>query len=122
MTAHQMVCHLADACRMFMGTTTVDRRANLAERSVLKWLALWAPVPWPHGFRTVPEIDQEANGTPPSVFEGDREELLTLMSRMIEKPRPFAWQTHPHFGDLSEREWMRLAYLHTDHHLRQFGC
>jgi len=28
---------------------------------------------------------------------------------------------HPIFGGMSERAWLRWAYLHTDHHLRQFG-
>ncbi len=29
--------------------------------------------------------------------------------------------THPYFGNLTKWEWMRWAYLHADHHLRQFG-
>jgi len=29
---------------------------------------------------------------------------------------------HPIFGWMSEASWMRWAYLHTDHHLRQFGA
>jgi hypothetical protein len=28
---------------------------------------------------------------------------------------------HPIFGRMTEAEWMRWGYLHTDHHLRQFG-
>jgi hypothetical protein len=27
----------------------------------------------------------------------------------------------PAFGKLSNRQWGRLAYVHMDHHLRQFG-
>jgi hypothetical protein len=28
---------------------------------------------------------------------------------------------HPVFGQMSESAWLRWAYVHTDHHLRQFG-
>jgi hypothetical protein len=28
---------------------------------------------------------------------------------------------HPMFGAMTTLEWMRWGYLHTDHHLRQFG-
>jgi hypothetical protein len=33
----------------------------------------------------------------------------------------FQFARHPIFGELTEREWMRWGYLHTDHHFRQFG-
>jgi hypothetical protein len=38
------------------------------------------------------------------------------------QPRDFQWQVHPQFGKMSEKEWMRLGYLHMDRHLRQFGA
>ena len=28
---------------------------------------------------------------------------------------------HAMFGTMSPEDWMRWGYLHTDHHLRQFG-
>jgi hypothetical protein len=32
------------------------------------------------------------------------------------------WQVHPLFGGMSDGAWLRWAYLHIDHHLRQFGA
>jgi hypothetical protein len=29
---------------------------------------------------------------------------------------------HPVFGAMSDSAWRRWGYLHTDHHLRQFGA
>ena len=29
---------------------------------------------------------------------------------------------HPFFGAMSPNQWLRWGYLHTDHHLRQFGA
>ena len=122
MSAHQMVCHLSDGFKMYMGLKPVSP-ANLPyPRSLLKWIALWAPIPWPKGFNTAPELDQQLSGTPPVEFEKDMNELQSLVDRFAQQPRSFQWQAHPQFGKMSEKEWMRLGYLHMDHHLRQFGA
>jgi hypothetical protein len=70
----------------------------------------------------VPELDQDRAGSAPGEFRQDVNELLRLMNRMAARPKDFKWQPHPHFGSLSDREWMRLGYLHVNHHLLQFGC
>jgi hypothetical protein len=31
-------------------------------------------------------------------------------------------KAHPLFGRMSDADWLRWAYLHADHHLRQFGA
>lgn len=122
MSARQMVCHLADGFRMYMGMRLVTPVRLFYPRSLLKWIALWAPIPWPKGFKTVKELDQQIGGTPPGEFENDVRELLRLMERFTRQPKDFQWQPHPYFGEMSTREWMRLGYLHMDHHLRQFGA
>jgi len=122
MSPHQMLCHLADGYRMYMGEKPVALASVKAPRPILKWVAIWVPFPWPHGFKTASELDQQIGGTPPAVFEADLRELQALIERFTRKPRDFRWPPHPHFGALSEKEWMRLAYLHPDHHLRQFGA
>ena len=121
MSAHQMVCHLSDGFRMYMGLKPANPARLPYPRSVLKWIALWAPLPWPKGFKTVPEVDQQSGGTRPEEFDEDMRELRNLVNRFTQQPRDFQWQPHPHFGRMSDREWMRLAYLHMDHHLRQFS-
>lgn len=122
MSAHQMICHLGDGCRMYIGEKSVPLAKVPYPRALMRWIALWAPMKWPHGFPTVPQLDQQADGTKPLEFESDKRELNELLDRLTRRPKDFNWQPHPHFGQMSEREWMRLAYLHTDHHLRQFGA
>jgi hypothetical protein len=122
MSARQMVCHLSDGCRMYMGLKKVSGARGGVKPRLLRWIAIWAPVPWPKGFPTAPELDQEGKGTPPAQFEADKQELVGLLERLARRPKDFAWQPHPTFGQMSERSWMRLAYRHADHHLRQFGA
>jgi hypothetical protein len=118
-----MVCHLGDGFLLYMGEKSARPVPTPAPRKLLKWFALWVPIPWPHGFKTFPEIDQEGGGTPPAEFERDVDRLQALVRRFSSSSRDFKWpETHPHFGPMNEADWQRLGYLHTDHHLRQFGC
>jgi hypothetical protein len=87
----------------------------------VKWVALYAPIPWPKGVPTRPEMDQFAGGTAPSDFENDRKMLIELIERFTNSKRDFVWSPHPIFGNMPDPEWLRWGYLHTDHHLRQFG-
>ena len=121
MTPHQMICHLNDSFKMAMGLRPADAIGNALQRTVIKWIALSAPLPWPKGFRTRPEADQEQGGTRPVEFAADRQELETLVARFTADKKDFSWARHPIFGELTELEWMRWGYLHMDHHLRQFG-
>jgi hypothetical protein len=121
MSAHQMVCHLGDAFRMAMRAMPVSPATSLLERTVVKWIALHVPLRWPPGIRTRPEIDQQVAGTRPGEFAADVAQLEATFALFTAEPRTFEWAVHPIFGPMSEREWLRWGYLHTDHHLRQFG-
>jgi hypothetical protein len=121
MTAPQMVCHLADGFRMALGDRPVAHVSTRLSRTVVKWIALYAPMPWPHGVRTRPEIDPTARGTQPAVFAADVAEVAALVD-VIVQTKSLEGYEHPYFGRLSDAEWRRWSYLHVDHHLRQFGA
>lgn len=125
MTAHQMVCHLSDAFRTAFGEKPAKDISNPFSRSVIKAIALRAPMQWPHGIKTVPEVDQELGGTRPVEFEQDVRDVEALIERLVtysvQPPPGFEWRPHPIFGRLSTYERLRWGYLHVDHHLRQFG-
>ena len=121
MTAHQMVCHLSDACRAALGERRVPVIGTLWERTVIRWLAIHTNVEWPQGVRTVAEADQEMTGTRPTEFARDVEELRRLIERFNRAEAQLSGD-HPLFGALSAAEWGTFSYRHADHHLRQFGC
>jgi Protein of unknown function (DUF1569) len=122
MSAHQMVCHLADNFRMALGVKPVRETSGLLQRSLVKWFALYAPLQWPPGrLRTSPEVDQEHGGTRPADFEADLAEAEALLKRVVTGEGGLRRQRHPVFGPMSDGDWLRWGYLHTDHHLRQFG-
>ena len=121
MSAHQMVCHLADSMRMALNQRATSSATGPLQRTLVKWIALYLPVPWPAGIPTRPEVDQEAGGTRPLTFGSDMEKLQSLLRSMTDDQMPTC-PTHPIFGPMSRPAWLRWAYLHADHHLRQFGA
>jgi hypothetical protein len=122
MSAHQMVCHLSDSFLTVTGQKPVSHATSLLHRTVVKWIALYLPLRWRAGIRTRPEVDQEVGGTRPGDFAADVAQLEALLE-LITTPEPAPdWQLHPIFGRMSEAAWLRWAYLHMDHHLRQFGA
>jgi hypothetical protein len=122
MSVQQMVCHLNDSFRVMIGERTASPAAGLLQRTIIKWIALYVPLRWPAGIRTRPEIDQEQGGTAPADFESDIAQLKALLEFVPANAARFDGHSHPIFGRMSEADWLRWAYLHTDHHFRQFGA
>jgi len=120
MSAHQMICHLSDSFRAALGEKQISSSSTLFKRTIYKWAALWMPLQWPHGIKTRPEMDQQQSGTQPVEFASDVDKLRTLFARFCGWKGEFA--PHAMLGQLSRIERMRHAYLHMDHHLRQFGA
>lgn len=123
MTAHQMVCHCTDAFRNVLddGPSPGRGQRRYVREHLVKWVALYAPLPWPRGMKTHPRSDQELGGTPPRDFERDVADLGEASDRFATSLSLLSARRHFLFGELSEREWARWAYLHLDHHLHQFG-
>lgn len=120
MSAHQTICHLSDAFYACLGDRPAEDKSNLFTRTILRFVALTTPVPWPRGVPTLPEFDQEKGGTPPTEFEADLRRLRTALDEFVERMDPDSL-SHPIFRKMSANEWGRWAYRHVDHHARQFG-
>jgi len=121
MTPHQMVCHLSDSFRNVTGEREASDVSTAISRTVVRYIALRVPLPWPKGIKTLPEADQEIGGTKPVEFERDVRDLEELVERFTCDGREHQKWRHPIFGHLSDDDWQRWGYLHMDHHLRQFG-
>ena len=122
MSAHQMICHLCDSCRIATGERRASAVGGLLQRTLVKWIALYLPVRWPPGIPTRPEVDQLVGGTKPVEFAADVAQLEALLEFITTREKGFDWPAHPIFGRMSQAAWLRWAYLHADHHLRQFGA
>ena len=114
---HRMLAHLADAADGVMQRRPFPR-ASRAPSRLLKYAALYLPRPWPHGI--------QAGARPADVildaaaFATERTRALAVMSELAAPDAQLAPE-HPLFGSMTRGDWLRWAFLHTDHHLRQFG-
>ncbi len=64
-------------------------------------------------------MDQQAGGTQAVEFAFGLQKLRALFEQFCRFDEEFG--PHGMFGQMSRTEPMRHAYLHIDHHLRQFG-
>ena len=121
MTAHQMVCHLGDAFLMMIGERRASVATGLLQRTLIKWIALYSP----------PVLASGDPHPPGTGSEGGRDEARRIPRRRCAcrgahaARRGCSWLRHATASDIRRdvrAGWMRWAYLHMDHHLRQFGA
>lgn len=126
LTAGEMVCHLGDAHETVVESETAPAQplrppGSPRLRPLVKWLALYAPLPWPKGVKTLKHVDPRSEGTRPDDFDRDRERAISSLRRLAAAHASELAQRHFLFGPMSRRDWHRWAYRHVTHHLRQFG-
>lgn len=116
-TVDRMLAHMVDAFRMGMGEIEVRQRK-------IPFFGTWPfnvlfirLVGMPKNAPTVREIIER----PPLSIDAELLELEAAMERFAAQRERREWPRHPAFGKLSRKSWGVLGYVHTDHHLRQFG-
>lgn len=116
-TVERMLAHMVDAFRMGMGEIEVrPRRIPLIGSWPFNVLFIRF-IGMPRNAPTVREIVQRA----PLSIDAELRELEAAMERFASQRERTEWPQHPAFGKLSRGSWGALGYVHTDHHLRQFG-
>ncbi len=120
MSSHQAVCHLCDWFRGVLGDRPIPGSSPSLRVNMVRWVAFTTPLPWPRGFRTAPEQDQEKGGTPPAEFDADVATLESLMAEFAQR-RGRGLTPHWRWGQMPEAMWGRYGYRHVNHHLHQFG-
>ncbi len=117
MTAQQAVLHLRGAFAMAIGERKVRPLPGPLPMAVTKYLALRVPMRWPKNLQTVTELRQMQASS--MSFDEEKREMLEAYGRFLRMEENS--NDHPMLGRMSPWDWMRWGYLHTDHHLRQFG-
>jgi len=120
LSPHEMLCHLGDAAEMVLRIRPRVDPVAARTRPVAKWLGLWTPVRWPHGWKTNPAHDPRVAGTRPTAFASDLQRAVAGLQGLATASAEAVEPVHGFFGAMSVRDWQRWAYKHTDHHLRQF--
>jgi hypothetical protein len=122
MTAPEMITHCLICLEAGLGLRSVSSAEGVLQRTLIKYIALYAPMRWPPGFKTRPEMDVRRNAERPGEFVSDVAKLVQRVEEFGARNGNLPWPRHPIFGAMNDLEWKRWAYLHTDHHLRQFSA
>ena len=117
MSVDQMLCHLGDYFDLALGRTTAKPFGNALTQAAARWIVLTFGMRFPRNVRTLREFRQ----TTPAVFDRDHARLCECLEEFHARRDQGAWPRNPVFGKLTGAQWGRLAWLHVDHHLRQFG-
>ena len=113
------MCHLRWAFPMATGERPTELIREGWRASAMKAFALRVPVAWPKNVPTVPELRVGAERMRTTNFGDDKAAMMGALERFL----ALTDNRNPHslFGAMETADWMRWGYLHTDHHLRQFG-
>lgn len=120
MTAHQMLAHVAGAAEAAAGKRpfAARRRASPMVARLLKAVFLYGPFRWPHSIKT--GANPAGAVLDPATFEAERARTIAAVEALAAPSGAFG-DAHPMFGPMSPADWRRYGFVHTDHHLRQFG-
>ena len=122
MTPAQVRGHLMMVVRYTLGEgPEIPFKGNWKTKNIFKHLILNGIVEIPHNIK----LPRQKDGQPAPVPEATLEELEEALTRYMEAHSTQAdlpTRTHPFFGPLTPREWLRFHVAHFRHHLKQFDC
>jgi DinB family protein len=118
MNVHQMLEHIGDAAAAALGQRAFSATPRPGPRGLLRFTALYLLPRTPRGIKSGAEPAMKVVDA--AAFVPNQERVISLLRQMAAPGQSFT-ATHPAFGPMTRTHWMRYAYLHTDHHLRQFG-
>ena len=122
MSPAECLAHLGDSSDNVLGRRDFPPSRAPRGAALMKWIALYAPLPWPRGRIVGPSrTDPRREGSRPGDFERDRERVIEGLRALAAAADADVTKVHPSFGAMTLRDWHRWAYRHVEHHLRQFG-
>lgn len=122
LTPAEMLCHLGDAHESVLGTRVPPGpAASGVPRRLMKWVALYTPLPWPRGVATRPGVDPRIDGTRPGAFDADLDRAIASLRALAAADPASLNPAHVMFGPMTPADWYRWAFRHVSHHLKQFG-
>lgn len=118
MNVHQMLLHLGYAAAAALGQREFSTPPRKSAGTLVRILALYVLPRTPRGVKS--GANPAAFICDETTFARDRQTAIAKLLEVATPGQPLA-PAHPFFGPMSRGDWMRFVYLHTDHHLRQFG-
>jgi len=118
MNATEMLYHCNLANRQILDGD-MEYRPTTFKQSILRFLSLNVVPQFPQNRKGAARNDTKGTITPDQ-FENQKKQFIKTIAEFAHHTTPIEL-THPAFGNLTTRQWGVAAWMHMDHHLRQFG-
>jgi len=119
MNAQQMAQHVGDAFAAVLKQRAFSSKPRSGPTGLRRIAVLYLIPRMPRGIKSGAEPASFV--VEPATFAGDVDRAVTLLRQLATAPAGSLMDRHPILGPMTRGDWMRYAFLHTDHHLRQFG-
>jgi len=119
MNAQQMAQHVGDAAAAVLKQRAFSSRPRSGPTGLRRLAVLYLMPRMPRGIKSGAEPASFV--VEPGTFARDVDRAVTLLQQLAAAPADALMDRHPILGPKTRGDWMRYAFLHTDHHLRQFG-
>jgi len=117
--AQQMVVHVGDASAAVLKQRPFSAKPRGGPAGIRRFLLLYVLPSMPRGIKSGAE--PAATVVEPATFAKDVERAAVLLQQLAGAPPDALVDRHPILGPMTRTQWMRWAFMHMDHHLRQFG-
>jgi hypothetical protein len=118
MNATEMLLHCTLANTFILEDESVYRKPTLKEK-LIRALAFNLLSKIPRNNRGPKRLETKGKISSAD-FELQRRKYIATIKRFPRHDKPFA-SLHPKMGFLNNEQWGKFAWVHMDHHLRQFG-
>jgi len=119
MSAQQMALHLGEASAAVLRQRDFSAMPRGGPAGLRRFALLYLMPRMPRGIRT--GADPAGAAVDPAAFARDLERAVQLLQQLAAATPAALVERHPILGPMTRAHWMRWAFMHTDHHLRQFG-
>ncbi|MFT4737561.1 MAG: hypothetical protein ACI92W_001675 [Paraglaciecola sp.] len=116
-SSRQMLNHLNRAIGCGLGYFEYPDRSNILTRTIVKALILDLLKSFPRNSFTPAVLRSSGKYD----FEAEKLLLLEIIERAAQSTNDNDWLSHPYFGSMTAKEWLKLSYIHINYHLKQFG-
>jgi len=86
---------------------------------LIRFLSLYVVPNFPKNLKGSPLNDTKGK-IDLNKFEEEKKKFIAIISEFPQKKDPVKLM-HPSFGYINTKQWGKAAWMHMDHHLRQFG-
>lgn len=118
MNATEMLYHCNLANTQILEGTQAYRKSSF-KQYLLRFLSLYIVPKFPKHMKGAP-VNDTKDRIPATRFEEQRQQFIDIVSRFAGRQQPIQL-VHPAFGYINTKQWGVAAWMHMDHHLRQFG-